>query len=61
MRSWTGSIRKIVNSGDIYGNIITFGSDDSIENSGTLHLSYTGIYLGGSASAGTLVKSLRPW
>jgi hypothetical protein len=42
----------IVNSGDIYGNIITFGADDSIENSGTLHLSHTGIYLGGSASAG---------
>lgn len=42
----------IANSGDIYGNIVTFDADDSIENSGTLHLSYTGIYLGGSASAG---------
>lgn len=42
----------IVNSGDIYGNIITFDADDSIRNSGTLHLANTGIYLGGSASGG---------
>jgi len=40
----------IVNSGDIYGSIVAFDGDDSIENSGTLHLSYTGIYLGGSAT-----------